>query len=237
MTIILLSVLLGLNALLVFALFLLRKFSFVKLGPFFAQIQKLVMANNIDRAIKLCNAANCDASNYAKEQLTLSNKSAALRELRFAVLWRNLQDSTYPTKVPSWHHILGFINGVLTLVAIYFLVEAGPQVDYTTSVILFTALIATRGILAVQTLGMKGYYKELSTHLLDLRNYLHERSRYVPVHLVPRSYEELSEEQLTAWRDTLKAMSLDAERLDVDVDEHIEERAKDGADGLDPWEI
>jgi biopolymer transport protein ExbB/TolQ len=45
-------------------------------GQFFNQIQKLVMANNIDRAIKLCNAADKAAlARVMKAGLTRANKS------------------------------------------------------------------------------------------------------------------------------------------------------------------
>jgi biopolymer transport protein ExbB/TolQ len=45
-------------------------------GQFFNQIQKLVMANNIDRAIKLCNAADKSAlARVIKAGLTRANKS------------------------------------------------------------------------------------------------------------------------------------------------------------------
>src|SRR5690606_26787111 len=45
---------------------------------FFNQIQKLVMANNIDRAIKLCNAADKAAlARVVKAGLTRANKSEA----------------------------------------------------------------------------------------------------------------------------------------------------------------
>ena len=47
-------------------------------GQFFNQIQKLVMANNIDRAIKLCNAADKAAlARVMKAGLTRANKSEA----------------------------------------------------------------------------------------------------------------------------------------------------------------
>ena len=45
-------------------------------GQFYNQIQKLVMANNIDRAIKLCNAADKAAlARVVKSGLTRANKS------------------------------------------------------------------------------------------------------------------------------------------------------------------
>ena len=47
-------------------------------GQFFNQVQKLVMANNIDRAIKLCNAADKAAlARVMKAGLTRANKSEA----------------------------------------------------------------------------------------------------------------------------------------------------------------
>lgn len=47
-------------------------------GQFFNQIQKLVMANNIDRAIKLCNAADKAAlARVVKSGLTRANKTEA----------------------------------------------------------------------------------------------------------------------------------------------------------------
>ncbi len=47
-------------------------------SQFFNQIQKLVMANNIDRAIKLCNAADKRAlARVVKSGLTRANKSEA----------------------------------------------------------------------------------------------------------------------------------------------------------------
>ena len=47
-------------------------------AQFFNQIQKLVMANNIDRAIKLCNAADKAAlARVIKAGLTRANKSEA----------------------------------------------------------------------------------------------------------------------------------------------------------------
>lgn len=47
-------------------------------GQFFNQVQKLVMANNIDRAIKLCNAADKAAlARVVKAGLTRANKTEA----------------------------------------------------------------------------------------------------------------------------------------------------------------
>lgn len=58
-------------------IFLFFKYS-VNAAPFMAQIQKLVMANNIDRAIKLCNAEPSAAlPRVIKAGLTRANKGEA----------------------------------------------------------------------------------------------------------------------------------------------------------------
>ena len=58
-------------------IFLFFRFN-IKGAQFFNQIQKLVMANNIDRAIKLCNAADKAAlARVIKAGLTRANKSEA----------------------------------------------------------------------------------------------------------------------------------------------------------------
>jgi biopolymer transport protein ExbB/TolQ len=58
-------------------IFLFFKYS-VNAAPFMAQIQKLVMANNIDRAIKLCNAEPSAAlPRVIKSGLTRANKGEA----------------------------------------------------------------------------------------------------------------------------------------------------------------
>ena len=42
---------------------------------FMAQVQKLIMANNIDRAIKLCNAGTASLPRVLKAGLTRANRS------------------------------------------------------------------------------------------------------------------------------------------------------------------
>ncbi len=72
-----LCAILGLSVMVERFIFLFFRFN-INGGQFFNQIQKLVMANNIDRAIKLCNAADKAAlARVIKAGLTRANKSEA----------------------------------------------------------------------------------------------------------------------------------------------------------------
>ena len=67
----------GLGVIIERFIFLYFKYN-INASAFMAQIQKLVMANNIDRAIKLCNAADKAAlARVIKAGLTRANKSEA----------------------------------------------------------------------------------------------------------------------------------------------------------------
>jgi biopolymer transport protein ExbB len=72
-----LSAVLGAGVMVERFIFLFFRFN-INGGQFFNQVQKLVMANNIDRAIKLCNAADKAAlARVMKAGLTRANKSEA----------------------------------------------------------------------------------------------------------------------------------------------------------------
>lgn len=74
---ILLMSVIGLGVMIERFIFLYFKYN-INAQAFMAQIQKLVMANNIDRAIKLCNAADKAAlARVMKAGLTRANKSEA----------------------------------------------------------------------------------------------------------------------------------------------------------------
>jgi len=72
-----LSAVLGAGVMVERFIFLFFRFN-INGGQFFNQVQKLVMANNIDRAIKLCNAADKAAlARVVKAGLTRANKNEA----------------------------------------------------------------------------------------------------------------------------------------------------------------
>mgnify|MGYP000569005020 CR=1 FL=1 len=102
-------------------IFLFFKYN-INANAFMAQIQKLVMANNIDRAIKLCNAeANAALSRVLKAGLTRANRSTL--EIQNAVDEATLEVMPLLTKrtpmLGMWANVatltglLGTISGLI----------------------------------------------------------------------------------------------------------------------------
>ena len=91
-------------------------------GQFFNQIQKLVMANNIDRAIKLCNAADKAAlARVIKAGLTRANKSeadiaAAIEEATLEVGPRLNKRTAYLSMLANVSTLLGLLGTIFGLI-------------------------------------------------------------------------------------------------------------------------
>ena len=99
---------------------------------FMAQIQKLVMANNIDRAIKLCNAAPQAAlPRVIKAGLTRANKNeveiaSAVEEATLEVLPDiNKRTATLPN-VANIATLLGLLGTIIGLIEAFTAVAAAP---------------------------------------------------------------------------------------------------------------
>ena len=99
---------------------------------FMAQIQKLVLANNIDRAIKLCNAAPSAAlPRVIKAGLTRANKNEveianAVEEATLEVLPDiNKRTSTLPN-VANLSTLLGLLGTIVGLIDAFAAVAAAP---------------------------------------------------------------------------------------------------------------
>ncbi|MFO7565594.1 MAG: MotA/TolQ/ExbB proton channel family protein [Enhygromyxa sp.] len=106
---------------------------------FFNQIQKLVMANNIDRAIKLCNAADKAAlARVVKAGLTRANKSeadisAAIEESMLEVGPAvNKRVSTIPA-VANIATLLGLIGTIFGMLEAFAAVADAPADQRSTA--------------------------------------------------------------------------------------------------------
>jgi biopolymer transport protein ExbB len=94
-------------------------------GQFFNQIQKLVMANNIDRAIKLCNAADKSAlARVIKAGLTRANKSesdiaAAIEEASLEVGPTVSKRLTMISAVANIATLLGLLGTIFGMIAAF----------------------------------------------------------------------------------------------------------------------
>lgn len=94
-------------------------------GAFMAQIQKLVMANNIDRAIKLCNAApNAALPRVIKAGLTRANKGEieiqnAIEEATLEVMPPLTKSSGSLATLASLSTLLGLLGTVMGLIGAF----------------------------------------------------------------------------------------------------------------------
>ncbi len=97
-----------------------------------AQVQKLVLANNIDRAIKLCNAApNASLSRVIKAALTRANKGEveianALEEASVEVLRELNKRTNVLPNLANMATLLGLLGTIIGLIEAFAAVATAP---------------------------------------------------------------------------------------------------------------
>ena len=108
-------------------------------GQFFNQIQKLVMANNIDRAIKLCNAADKAAlARVVKAGLTRANKtevdiSAAIEEAMLEVTPAINKRVSMIAAIANVATLLGLLGTIFGMLAAFEAVAEAPADQRSTA--------------------------------------------------------------------------------------------------------
>ncbi len=119
----------------------------INADQFMAQIQKLVMANNIDRAIKLCNAAPKAAlPRVIKAALTRANKgeveiSNAIEEATLEVLPQLNKRTPLLTTVSGMATMLGLLGTIIGLIDAFAAVATAPP-DKKTEMLTLSIAIA-----------------------------------------------------------------------------------------------
>ncbi len=119
----------------------------INADQFMAQIQKLVMANNIDRAIKLCNAAPKAAlPRVIKAALTRANKgeveiSNAIEESTLEVLPQLNKRTPLLTTVSGMATMLGLLGTIIGLIDAFAAVATAPP-DKKTEMLTLSIAIA-----------------------------------------------------------------------------------------------
>jgi biopolymer transport protein ExbB len=125
-------------------IFLFFKYN-INANQFMAQIQKLVMANNIDRAIKLCNAAPSAAlPKVIKAGLTRANKGEieianAIEEASLEVIPNITKRTPTLQAVSNVATMLGLLGTIMGLIDAFDAVAKAPPDQKTT---MLTAAIA-----------------------------------------------------------------------------------------------
>ena len=119
----------------------------INADQFMAQIQKLVMANNIDRAIKLCNAAPKAAlPRVIKAALTRANKgeveiSTAMEDSTLEVLPQLNKRTPLLTTVSGMATMLGLLGTIIGLIDAFAAVATAPP-DKKTEMLTLSIAIA-----------------------------------------------------------------------------------------------
>lgn len=200
--------------------------------PLFAQIQKFVLTNNIDRAFKLCNAEKIPAAKAAKALLIRSNRVHQLELAYHEAMIEHL-----PVEKSPWIKRLWSILSALCVIG--FIAAAAGTVEsvpgYLTYILtaLFVLIALTNVISGKAALDMSKARK----NLLRLRNVLYSRANYVPPAYTPVAESSLTPAELADWREAMEAFENDitrrkenGEKLDVN-DEY---RKAAGPDGVLP---
>jgi len=175
-------------------IFLFFKYN-INANQFMAQIQKLVMANNIDRAIKLCNAApEAALPKVIKAGLTRANKGEieianAIEEATLEVIPNITKRTPTLQQVANIATLLGLLGTIIGLIEAFDAVAKAPP-DQKTAMLTASIAIAMNTtafglIVAIPTLGVfiflnntvKKIIDEIDQYSVKLQNLLVSRGK------------------------------------------------------------
>lgn len=157
-------------------IFLFFKYN-INANQFMAQIQKLVMANNIDRAIKLCNAAPSAAlPKVIKAGLTRANKgeieiSNAIEEATLEVIPNITKRTPTLQSVANIATLLGLLGTIIGLINAFEAVATAPP-DMKTQMLTQAISIAMNTtafglIVAIPTLAAYVFLNNVTKKIID----------------------------------------------------------------------
>jgi len=157
-------------------IFLFFKYN-INANQFMAQIQKLVMANNIDRAIKLCNAAPSAAlPKVIKAGLTRANKGEieianAVEEATLEVIPNITKRTPTLQSVANIATLLGLLGTIIGLINAFEAVATAPP-DMKTQMLTASISIAMNTtafglIVAIPTLAGYVFLNNVTKKIID----------------------------------------------------------------------
>lgn len=167
----------------------------INAGQFMAQIQKLVMANNIDRAIKLCNAAPTAAlPRVIKAALTRANKGEeeignAIEEATLEVLPQLNQRTPLLPTVSGMATMFGLLGTIIGLIDAFAAVATAPPDKKTEMLTLSIAVamnttawglivaIPTTFIAVILNTVTKGIVEDIDLYSVKMQNLLVARGK------------------------------------------------------------
>jgi biopolymer transport protein ExbB/TolQ len=157
-------------------IFLFFKYN-INANQFMAQIQKLVMANNIDRAIKLCNAApSASLPKVIKAGLTRANKGEieignAIEEATLEVIPNITKRTSTLQDVANIATLMGLLGTIMGLIEAFEAVANAPP-DQKTAMLTAAIAIAMNTtafglIVAIPTLAAYIFLNNVTKKIID----------------------------------------------------------------------
>lgn len=157
-------------------IFLFFKYN-INANQFMAQVQKLVMANNVDRAIKLCNAAPSAAlPKVIKAGLTRANKGEteianAIEEATLEVVPNITKRTPTLQSVANIATLMGLLGTIMGLIEAFEAVANAPP-DMKTQMLTASIAIAMNTtafglIIAIPTLSVYIFLNNVSKKIID----------------------------------------------------------------------
>ena len=176
----------------------------VNAAAFTAQIQKLVMANSIDRAIRLCNAVQeAPLPSAVKSLLVRSNRPHEL-PLYYEQEYEGLtQKASEINNYKGWHGMAALVGNLLLVGILYFATPEADKGGTTTWLVVYLSA----------SILLSGLLTSLHHHLKGSRVYLHKvyimllnRQSYTP-----KSHEvrHLTRQEIEAWQASMDAFNVD----------------------------
>ncbi len=164
---------------------------------FYGQIEKLVMANNIDRAIKLCNAVpEAWATQTMKQLLLLANRPHEL-ELSFQETLLKHNTGNYKKNFLMRElasNVATLVSWILILVTVMVY-----EHDWFTTVCVMATICFYFAIRSV-IYWARRHLEEVVKYSLRLKNLLLNKAGYVPPQYRP---VPMTEEEVVKWREQM----------------------------------
>jgi len=173
-------------------------------NAFHAQIHKLIMANNIDRAIRLCSAdPRMVLAGLTKSLLVMANRAESLELYYQAAIVKTRGLAARQRKSTLLLLIL-----FAALFAVSVVPRPGPDSLEPGWGYLFAVLFMAGARCSEYKWNNHLHLVEMK--LVDIRNLLYTRARWLPPHLKPE--RRMTSEELVEWKTKLDALGKDAKK-------------------------
>jgi len=205
----------------------------INASAFMAQIQKLVMMNNIDRAIKLCNAAPSGLlSSLVKSMLVHANRTHELHLMFEEGLFTTAVVRANARKWWDRSQLL-LIGGSVTVVLL--ISQFDPGGPSTAATVLLCVYLGLTGLSVIGVSNLHSHTKDCDLQLVQCRNMLYKRADRVPASHTPRTDSHMDPHSLKLWRHSLEMFNQGYEatkatgvELDTPQEEYDAQANEDG---------